>query len=127
MQNITKNNYILLAAKEYNSPLFLQKEFEEDMKNIKFIQRSIMKYDRTKKINERLVTNKIILLCNVIGNELTVRILFLMVGERYWSYLIPFFAYLSILPDVVFLVDGKNIITKDYVLDHRIEEMLRCM
>lgn len=127
MQNITKNNYILLAAKEYNSPLFLQKEFEEDMKNIKFIQRSIMKYDRTKKINERLVTNKIILLCNVIGNELTVRILFLMVGERYWSYLIPFFSYLSILPDVVFLVDGKNIITKDYVLDHRIEEMLRCM
>lgn len=127
MQNITKNNYILLAAKEYNSPLFLQKEFEEDMKNIKFIQRSIMKYDRTKKINERLVTNKIILLCNVIGNELTVRILFLMVGERYWSYLIPFFSYLSILPDVVFLVDGKNIITKDYVLDHKIEEMLRCM
>ena len=127
MQNITKNNYILLAAKEYNSPLFLQKEFEEDMKNIKFIQRSIMKYDRTKKINERLVTNKIILLCNVIGNELTVRILFLMVGERYWSYLIPFFSYLSILPDVVFLVDGKNIITKDYVLDRRIEELLRCM
>ena len=110
MQNITKNNYILLAAKEYNSPLFLQKEFEEDMKNIKFIQRSIMKYDRTKKINERLVTNKIILLCNVIGNELTVRILFLMVGERYWCYLIPFFSYLSILPDVVFLVDGKNLI-----------------
>ena len=127
MQNITKNNYILLAAKEYNSPLFLQKEFEEDMKNIKFIQRSIIKYERTNKINERLVANKIILLCNVIGNELTVRVLFLVIGEKYWRYLIPFLLYLSILPDVVFLVDGKDIITKYQEFDENIMKMLKDM
>jgi hypothetical protein len=60
----------------------------------------------------------------VFGVEAATKLLFLKM-DNYGSYLKPFLLLLNFLPDVIYNVEGRNIITSEIVMDPKIVEKLR--
>lgn len=123
--NLTEDNFLLYAAKNYQSVYYLQHEFEEDLNRIKYLKRIFKKYKTDNDLKLQLTLNHIILLNNSFSAEPTVRILFFKIEEIYYPILKTFFVYLNIMPDVVKGINGKNIISSDIVLDMQIVQLLR--
>ena len=69
--------------------------------------------------------NHIILLNNVFGPEATARILFYKTDERDYDILKTFLDYLDIMPDFVYGINGKNILSSELPLDMNVAEILR--
>jgi hypothetical protein len=99
-------------------------EFEGDIKRTKYLKRLFRRYKITKTIKERLILNHIILLNNVFGSEATARILFYKTDERDYDILKTFLSYLNLAPEVVYGINGKNIILTDIPLDINVAEIL---
>ena len=99
-------------------------EFEGDIKRTKYLKRLFRRYKVTKIIKERLILNHIILLNNVFGTEATARILFYKTDERDYDILKTFLSYLNLAPEVVYGINGKNIILTDIPLDINVAEIL---
>jgi hypothetical protein len=60
----------------------------------------------------------------VFGVDATTRLLFLKM-DNYGTYLKPFLLLLNYLPDVIYNVEGRNIITSDIFMDQGIVDKLR--
>lgn len=109
----------------YISPHCIMSEFEGDIKRTKYLKRLFRRYKVTKSLKERLILNHIILLNNVFGPEATARILFYKIDERDYDVLKTFLAYLNIMPDFIYGIRGKNIISSEIPLDINIVQILR--
>lgn len=116
-ENLTESNISLYQIKCYETVECLTSEYEEDIKRIKYLKRLLNKYSKNKEINERLILNHMVILGNVFGVEACVRILFYHIVQENYSLLKTFLLYLSYLPDIVWGVNGKDIITKLIVTD----------
>lgn len=124
---LDESNFILYCAKHYDNPQCSgTEEFYEDLKRIKYIKKLFTRYEITGELKERLILNHIIILNNVFGPTITVRILFFKM-PTYLEYLKPFFVLLNILPEVVLGLgkEGNNINTDDIPMDATIVESLR--
>ena len=55
MFDLHDGNFLIYAAKYYDSPHLLQQEFDEDLKRIKYVKRLLRKYRQTGELKERLV------------------------------------------------------------------------
>jgi hypothetical protein len=125
-ENLTENNISLFQMKSYETPTCLMSEYQEDIKHIKYLKRLLNKYGSKKTENiERLILNHIIILANVFGVESCVRILFFHTNLNNYSLLKTFLLYLSYLPDIVWGVNGNDIITKLIVTDHNLLKKLK--
>lgn len=63
---LTKNNFLLYAAKHYNNPQCLgTTEFNSDMKRFMYIKRLLKKYQRGQEIDNRLLLNHLVILNNI--------------------------------------------------------------
>lgn len=124
-ENLTEDNYLIYAAKAYDSPGAVTSEFDEDINRIKYIKRLFSKYRTSGDLKERLILNHIIILFNVLGNEACTRILFLKIGVKYYPQLKTFLLFLNRMPDVVQKVNGSDIISADIKVDFTIAEILR--
>jgi hypothetical protein len=60
----------------------------------------------------------------VFGVEATTRLLFLKM-DNFGKYLKPFLLLLNYLPDIIYNVEGRNIITSDIFMDQGIVDKLR--
>jgi hypothetical protein len=69
--------------------------------------------------------NHIIILYNVFGIEVATRILFCKVEEKDYEVLKTFLVFLNFMPDIVYGINGKNIISSDIQLDKGAVECLR--
>lgn len=98
MWDLNDDNFLLYAAKNYDSPHFLTSEFEEDVKRFKYIKRLLNKYRQTGEIKERLVLNHIIILSNVFNVEPTVNMLFLKCDKEDFSILKTLLIFLNYMP-----------------------------
>lgn len=116
-ENLNDDNFVMFAMKCYDSPNYIQSEFEEDLKRIKYIKRLIKRYRTTGELKERLLLNHLIILSNVFGTKNTVRMLFLKVDKEDYIILKTFLLFLEYMPDVVYGVNGQNIISKDISVD----------
>lgn len=123
-ENITEDNYILFCAKAYEKPNAVMSEFEEDLSRILYIKRLLTKYYSSGVLKDRLILNHIIVLYNVFGVESATRMLFFKLDERDLEVVKPFLIFLRFLPEVVFGVNGKNIVTSEIRLD---EGALLCL
>lgn len=124
MERLTDKNFLLYAAKNYDSPHFDQQEFLEDIKRLKYVKRLFNKYQETGKLKERLILNHIIILYNVFGSEAATKLLFLRL-RGYYHYLKPFLIFLSYMPETVEGVRDKDIPTSDISMDVGIIQALR--
>lgn len=123
--NLTDDNFLLYAAKYYDNPqCYDTLEFYEDLKRFKYIKRLLNRYVKHSDLKERLVLNHIIALYNVFGPTATVKMLFLKLNGME-HYLKPFLIFLSIMPDMVENIDGKNIYTNSIPIDIEIDRRLK--
>ena len=124
-ENLNEDNFMMYAMKCYTSPHCIMSEFEGDIKRTKYLKRLFRRYKVTKSLKERLILNHIILLNNVFGPEATARILFYKTDERDYDILKTFLGYLDIMPDFVYGVGGKTIVSSEIPLDMNVAEILR--
>ena len=122
---LNDDNFMMYAMKCYTSPHCIMSEFEGDIKRTKYLKRLFRRYKVTKSLKERLIMNHIILLNNVFGPEATARILFYKTDERDYDILKTFLDYLDIMPDFVYGINGKTILSSDLPLDMNVAEILR--
>ena len=123
--DLNDDNFMIYAMKAYNSPHCIVSEFEGDIKRTKYLKRLFRRYKVTKSLKERLILNHIILLNNVFGAEATSRILFYKIDERDYDILKTFLSYLSIMPDEIYGIRGKKILSSEIPINTDVLEVLR--
>lgn len=123
--DLNDSNILLFAAKSYDKPTCIQSEFEEDFKKLKYIKRLLQRYRKTGEIRERLLLNHLVVAQNVFGVENCTRMLFLKMDKKDYSALKTFLLFTSAMPDIVYGINGGDIISSDISVDLRIVQLLR--
>ena len=127
IDDLNEANALLYAAKHYDNLHFFDTiEFYEDLSRFKYLKKLFSRYEETGELNERLVLNHLIIIYNVFGVEATTKLLFLKM-DNYGHYLKPFLLLLNYLPDVIYNVEGRNIITSEILMDQGIVNKLRAI
>lgn len=116
LHDLNDDNFLLYAAKAYDSPLPLQSEFEDDLKRLKYVKRLLRKYRQTGDIKERLILNHIIILSNVFGVEPTVNMLFFKVDPEDYPHLKTFLIFLKYMPDRLTVSFNKYYLRQEEIL-----------
>jgi len=125
IDDLNEANALLYAANHYDNPHFFDTiEFYEDLSRFKYLKKLFSRYEESGEINERLVLNHLTIIYNVFGVEATTRLLFLKM-DNYGKYLKPFLLLLNYLPDIIYNVEGRNIIASDIFMDPGIVDKLR--
>ena len=109
---VTEENVLLYAAKNYNNPLGASSEdFYEDLKRIKYIKRLVNRYIGYSELSERLILNHIIVLNNVFGPDAASTLLLFKIEPEHWPQLKSFLVYLGMLPEneLLNIIDDKKI------------------
>ena len=95
-ETINSSNVVMYAIRHYNNPQCEgEKEFEDDMKRLKYIKRLLRKYHDTGILKERLLLNHLIVLHNVFGTTACVTLLLYKIQKEYWSVLKSFLIFLN--------------------------------
>jgi len=114
---VTEENLLLYAAKNYNNPLGASSEdFYEDLKRIKYIKRLVNRYIGYNELSERLILNHLIIFFNMFGIEAGCKILELKLDPMHWPAIKPFLLFLKVI---------KNTEYAQYRMDAGIVEALR--
>lgn len=119
------NAYQYMISSYENPQCHGFEEFEGDIKRIKYIKRLINRYVVHGETKERLLLNHIISFYNVFGIEAATRILFLKIEEEYYTILKTYLIFLNFMPQVVEMINGKNILDSDIQVDQKIVQRLR--
>ncbi len=124
-ENLTEDNIMLYAAKAYDKPNCIMSEFTEDMKKLNYLKRLFRRYRKHGEMRERLILNHIVVLYNLFGPEVTARLLFFSMSKEDYSILKTYLVFLNIMPDRIFGINGKDIISSDITIDMNIANELR--
>lgn len=125
IDNLCDDNFMIYAIKAYNSPNCIMSEFEEDLKRIKYIKRLIKRYKATGDLKERLILNHIIVLSNVFGVEMSVKMLFYKLDQDDYEIIKTFLLFLNFMPKSIMGVNGKNIYSSDISVNLFVAKRLR--
>lgn len=126
---LTKDNYLLYAAKYYDNPESTGiEEFKEDLARLVYIKRLISRYYNGGELKLRLLLNHIIIFYNVFGIDAATRLLFFGINKKYYSILKTFLIFLNYINEDTFLHKyncGVNIkaIDIDAEIYKRLEEL----
>lgn len=125
---LTDDNFILFAAKHYENPNCTSvSDFENDLRQIRYIKRLINKYYHTKNIKIQLLVNHVITFYNLFDSDAATRMLFLKLEKRYYPILKTVLLYLQYMPERVTNIraSGFYINSTDIPIDSNIASMLR--
>lgn len=123
---LTEDNFIMYAVKNYDNPgCGGMEEFYDDLKRFKYIKRLLRKYNVGKDLRERLILNHIIILGNLFGVEATTKMLFFKIEKKFWSQIKTFLVFLNYMPMKIIVSPGIEIIDNDIPLDDSILETLK--
>ena len=96
---LTEDNFILFAIKNYENPQSVTKEdFDKDLNHFKYIKRLLKRYKNTGQLKTHLLLNHFIILYNIFG-EATTPMLFHKIEEDLWPSMKTFVMFLGKLPD----------------------------
>jgi len=124
--DITDDNFLMFAMKEYNDIQCTDiEEFYDDLKKIKYIKRLFNIYKNTGQLKERLILNHLIVFYNVFPIQAGTRILFYKIEKSFWPMLKTFLIFLDRMPETIDSIRGKTIRTSDIQLDEGIVTRLR--
>jgi hypothetical protein len=125
LEKLCEQNFLLYAASNYkNSACTDIEEFYEDLNYFKYLKRLLNKYKTKNDLNVRLILNHVIIINNLFGPMAACRMLFLKL-EGMEESIIPFMKYIGILSDIIYNIDGKNIVTSMFKEDKFVESRLR--
>ncbi|MCK9369299.1 hypothetical protein M0R04_05110 [Candidatus Dojkabacteria bacterium] len=123
--NLSDENILLYAVKAYDKPSMMMSEFDDDMKRFNYLNRLFTRYKRLGELRERLVVNHLVILNNVFGPEVVVRLLFYKISNEHYSILKTYLLFLNIMKSKIIGIDGIDIISSDIPVDMNIVEVLR--
>ena len=96
---LTEENFLLFAIKNYENPQAVTKEdFDKDLNHFKYIKRLLKRYKNTGQLKTHLLLNHFIILYNIFGEACT-PMLFFKIEEDLWSSMKTFVMFLGRLPD----------------------------
>ena len=96
---LTSENFLLFAIKNYENPQAVTKEdFEKDLNHFKYIKRLLKRYRNTGELKAHLLLNHFIILYNIFG-EGTTAMLFYKIEEDMWEIMKTFVVFLDKLPE----------------------------
>ena len=96
---LTSENFLLFAIKNYENPQAVTKEdFEKDLNHFKYIKRLLKRYRNTGELKAHLLLNHFIILYNIFG-EGTTALLFYKIEEEMWEIMKTFVVFLDRLPE----------------------------
>ena len=122
---LTDANFMMYALECYENPHCLDiDEFHDDLKRTKYIKRLLNRYNTSGELKERLVLNHMMVLYNMFGVEAATRILFFKIDEKFWPQLKSFLIYLNFMPDTVYGIRDKHIVSDNIQID---SEILKCL
>jgi len=126
VENLTEKNINAYMIMSYDNVQCVDiEEFEDDIKIPKYIKRLINRYYSVGELKERLLLNHIILFYNVFEREAATRILFFKMEKDDYSILKTFLTFLNYMPEVVELIDGRNIVNSDIPICQEVASRLR--
>ena len=112
---LTKDNIVLYAAKNYHNPKCIDSEdFFADLKRFKYIKRLLIRYRNTSEISERLILNHLIVIFNVFCYEAGLNMLELRIEKEHWVVLKPFLIFLKAIKNDSYtnIPMDKNVVMK---------------
>ena len=96
---LTEDNFLLFAIKNYEDPQAVTKEdFDKDLNHFKYIKRLLKRYKNTGELKTHLLLNHFIVLYNIFGDAAT-PMLFYKIEEDLWSVMKTFVIFLNRLPE----------------------------
>ena len=122
--DLNESNFLLYAAKAYESPNCIKSEFSEDMNRVRYIRRLFRTYRKNGELKERNLVNHLVVTYNVFGIHAT-RILFYVIDKENHEILKTFLLFLGRMPERIPKVRGKEIISTDLGIDLAIVDLLR--
>ena len=123
---LTDENFMVYAMRSYQNPHCMDiHEFEEDLKQTKYIKRLLNRYKTRGELKEQLIINHIVVLYNMFGIEAATRILFFKIDKEFRPQLKTFLIYLNFMPERISGVDFGDIVSSDIPLDFTIVDSLR--
>ncbi len=122
--DLNESNFLLYAAKAYDSPNCVKSEFAEDLNRVRYIRRLFRTYRKNGEMKERNLVNHIVVTYNVFGPSAT-RILFYVIDKENHELLKTFLLYLGRMPEKIPKVKGEPIVSSNLGIDMSIVELLR--
>jgi len=96
---LTEENFLLFAIKNYENPQAVTKEdFDKDLNHFKYIKRLLKRYKNTGQLKTHLLLNHFIILYNIFGEAAT-PMLFFKIEQDLWSSMKTFVMFLGKLPE----------------------------
>ena len=96
---LTEDNFLLFAIKNYENPQPVTKEdFDKDLNHFKYIKRLLKRYKNTGQLKTHLLLNHFIILYNIFG-EATTPMMFFKIEEDLWPSMKTFIMFLGKLPE----------------------------
>ena len=96
---LTEDNFLLFAIKNYENPQAVTKEdFDKDLNHFKYIKRLLKRYKNTGELKTHILLNHFIVLYNIFGDAAT-PMLFYKIEEDLWSVMKTFVIFLNRLPE----------------------------
>ena len=96
---LTEENFLLFAIKNYENPQAVTKEdFDKDLNHFKYIKRLLKRYKNTGVLKTHLLLNHFIVLYNIFGEAAT-PMLFFKIEEDLWSSMKSFIIFLGKMPE----------------------------
>lgn len=126
MLELNDDTFVMFAMKHYNNPSCAGlKDFNDDLKRLRYIKRLLGRYRVTGEIKERLVLNHLVVFFNVFGVEAATRLLFFKIQPDLWPELKTFLVFLNYMPALVPVFGGLHMPESEIPLDDKLVEMLR--
>jgi hypothetical protein len=123
MIDLTDENFLVYALKNYNSPECTgMDDFEEDVKRFKYLKRLFNRYEKTDILSDRLIINHLVVLYNVFDSAAT-PMLFFKIDKEHWSVLKTFLVFLNRMPMEQIVTGGVRDV--DIPLDFKVINILR--
>jgi hypothetical protein len=92
---LTEDNFLLFAIKNYENPQSVTKEdFHKDLNHFKYVKRLIRKYKNNDSLKAHLIINHCIILYNIFGDAAT-PMFFYKLEDDLWSVIKTFILFLN--------------------------------
>ena len=96
---LTEENFLLFAIKNYENPQAVTKEdFDKDLNHFKYIKRLLKRYKNTGQLKTHLLLNHFIILYNIFGEACT-PMLFHKIEKDLWPSMKTFIMFLGKFPE----------------------------
>jgi len=123
---LTDDTFVMFAMKNYNNPGCRGlKDFNDDLKRLRYIKRLLGRYRLTGEVKERLILNHLVVFFNVFGVEGATRLLFFKIQPDLWPELKTFLVFLNYMPNLVPVQGGLHMPESEIPLDQNLVEILR--